>query len=197
MNNKQKVVSEFRRTEIMDAARTVFARRGFDQGIMDEIAQEAGMAKGTVYLYFRSKTEIYKAVLEHDMKILKAATLARIDAAATLRTKIGAFILSRIENAEERKEFFRMMDSEREPVALTRSQYHEFLREPVLRLANALEKGSSAGEIRPVSAERTAWMVADMTWGAIQRRLLEQSGSSPSEEAEFLLDFVWAALARR
>jgi AcrR family transcriptional regulator len=71
MKTKQQVVSEFRRTEIVDAARTVFARRGFAFGIMDEIAKEAGVAKGTLYLYFRSKTEIYKAVLDHDMKTLK------------------------------------------------------------------------------------------------------------------------------
>ena len=43
MKSKQQVVSEFRRTEIVDAARSVFARRGFAQGIMDEIAKEAGV----------------------------------------------------------------------------------------------------------------------------------------------------------
>ena len=63
MKSKQKLVSEFRRAEIVDAARSVFARRGFARGIMDEIAKEAGIAKGTIYLYFRSKTEVYKAVL--------------------------------------------------------------------------------------------------------------------------------------
>lgn len=57
MKTKQQVVSEFRRTAIVDAARTVFARKGFARGIMDEIANEAKMAKGTVYLYFRSKKE--------------------------------------------------------------------------------------------------------------------------------------------
>ena len=84
MKTKQQVVSEFRRTEIVDAARTVFARRGFASGIMDEIAKEAGVAKGTLYLYFRSKTEIYKAVLDHDMRALKKNTLDRIEEAKGL-----------------------------------------------------------------------------------------------------------------
>jgi len=200
LKTKKDVVNEFRRTEIIDAARTVFARRGFAHGIIDEIAEEAGIAKGTVYLYFRSKTEIYKAVLDHDMKVLKQRTLDRIDAAATLEGKIGAFILSRIENAETRREFFLIMDSDEENVAPTRSQFHEFLREPVQRLAAALSAASARGEAQAVLAERTAcentaWMIADITRGAIQRRLMGLSTCTAMEEADFLLAFVWRALA--
>ena len=189
------MVSELRRTEIIDAARSVFARRGFARGIVDEIAKEAGIAKGTIYLYFRSKTEIYKAVLNHDMKALKQSTLERIDAAGTLRDKIGAFTLARLENTEARKEFFRIMDSEQGNLSMTRSQYHEFLREPVLRLALALEEASRRGEIRPVPPEKVAWIIADMTRGTIQRRLRGTSDTQPSEDAEFLSSFIWAALS--
>jgi AcrR family transcriptional regulator len=196
MKSKQQVVSEFRRAEILDAARSVFARRGFALGIMDEIAKEAGIAKGTIYLYFRSKTEVYKAVLDHDMKALKKSTLERIDAAATLRDKIGAFTLARLENAEARKEFFRIMDSDHGNLALTRSQYRDWLREPVHRLASAIEAASARGEIRPVPAEKVAWIIADMTRGTIQRRLLGSSDSSPVEDSAFLLGFIWASLAK-
>ena len=196
MKTKQQVVSEFRRTEIVDAARTVFARRGFAQGIMDEIAKEAGVAKGTLYLYFRSKTEIYKAVLDHDMKALKASTLDRIDAAKSLKEKIRTFALARIERAEANKEFFRIMDSEGSALTYTRSQYRDWLREPVQRLAAAIEKASEQGKIRSMDAEKTAWLIADMTRGTIQRRLLSQSETAPAADADFLLNFIWASLAR-
>jgi TetR/AcrR family fatty acid metabolism transcriptional regulator len=194
IKTKQKLVSAFRRAEIVDAARTVFARRGFAHGIIDEIAKEAGIAKGTVYLYFRSKTEIYKAVLNHDMKVLKKETRDEIDAATTLKEKIGAFILSRMKNAEERKEFFRIMDSGQENLSMTRSQYREFLGEPVQRLASAIEEASRRGEIRQVPPEKAAWIIADITRGTIQRRLLGQSNGSLREESEFLTSFIWAAL---
>ena len=196
MKTKQQVVSEFRRTEIVDAARTVFARWGFAQGIMDEIAKEAGVAKGTLYLYFRSKTEIYKAVLDHDMKTLKASTLDRIDAAKSLKEKIRTFALARIERAEANKEFFRIMDSEGSALTYTRSQYRDWLREPVQRLAAAIEKASEQGKIRSMDAEKTAWLIADMTRGTIQRRLLSQSETAPAADADFLLNFIWASLAR-
>jgi AcrR family transcriptional regulator len=197
MKTKQQVVSEFRRTEIVDAARTIFARKGFAFGIMDEIAKEAGVAKGTLYLYFRSKIEIYKAVLDHDMRALKKSTLDQLDTAKTLREKIHAFALSRIERAETNREFFRIMDSEGGALSYTRSQYRDWLREPVLRLASAIEKAAEAGEIRRLDPKKAAWLIVDMTRGTIQRRLLSQSAESPAIDAEFLVDFIWASLAPR
>ena len=197
MKTKQKVVSEFRRTEIVDAARSVFARKGFAGGIVDEIAKEAGIAKGTVYLYFRSKKEIYRAVLDRDMEFLKKVTLERIDAAGNLKDKIRAFTLVRLENAEAKKEFFRIMDAEFGSLSFTRSQYRDWLREPVLRLAAAIEDAARRGEIRPVPSEKVAWLVADMTRGTIRRRLLGRSDTSPGEDAELLVGFTWAALAAK
>jgi phosphoglycerate dehydrogenase-like enzyme len=51
--------------------------------------------------------------------------------------------------------------------------------------------------IRNVPSEKVAWIIADMTRGTIQRRLLGQSDISPHEDSEFLLSFVWEALAMR
>lgn len=195
MKTKQQVVSEFRRTEIIDSARSVFARKGFVRGIIDAIAKEAGIAKGTVYLYFRSKEEIYRAVLDHDMESLKRGTLERIDAAENLKDKIRAFTLARLENAEAKKEFFRIMDTESGSLSYTRSQYRRWLREPVRLLASAIEAAARRGEIRRVPSEKVAWIIADMTRGTIQRRLLGQTDTQPTEDSEFLLGFIWAALA--
>jgi hypothetical protein len=120
-----------------------------------------------------------------------------VDAAKGLKNKIGAFTLARLENAEASKEFFRIMDSEQGNLAFTRSQYRDWLREPVLRLAVALEEASRRGEIRRVPSEKVAWLIADMTRGAIQRRLMGQSDALPAENSAFLLDFIWASLAVR
>ena len=195
MKTKQQVVSEFRRAAILDAARTVFARNGFTGAIMDAIASEAGIAKGTVYLYFRSKTDIYKAVLAHDMKALQANSLARIEAATGLPAKIEAFALARLENADARREFFRIMDSEDSNLTYNRRQYREWHREPVLRLAQSIEQAAKSGEIRHLPAEKAAWLIADMIRGAVQRRILEQDNTPPAAEARFLRDFIWPALA--
>ena len=89
------------------------------------------------------------------MEFLTQGTLERIDAAKNLKDKIRAFTLARLENAEARKEFFRIMDTESGSLSLTRSQYRDWLREPVLRLASAIEDAARRGEIRRVPCRKS------------------------------------------
>jgi AcrR family transcriptional regulator len=60
---KKEVVAAFRTREILAAARRLMEQKGADALIMDEIAQAAGVAKGTIYLYFQSKDELIQALL--------------------------------------------------------------------------------------------------------------------------------------
>ena len=57
-------VSEERKEQITDAATNVFVRQGFDKARMDDIAAEANLSKGTLYLYFKSKDAIIKHLLD-------------------------------------------------------------------------------------------------------------------------------------
>jgi len=57
-------VSEERTGQILAAAAEVFARKGFHRARMDDIAQEAGLSKGTLYLYFRNKEAMITALLD-------------------------------------------------------------------------------------------------------------------------------------
>jgi len=60
---KKEVVAAFRTREILAAARRLMDQNGVDTLTMDEIAQAAGVAKGTLYLYFQSKDELIQALL--------------------------------------------------------------------------------------------------------------------------------------
>lgn len=60
---KKEVVAAFRTGEILAAAHRLMGDKGVDALTMDEIAQAAGVAKGTIYLYFQSKDELIQALL--------------------------------------------------------------------------------------------------------------------------------------
>ena len=64
-----------KRGRLLAAASGVFARRGFRGATIDEIAAAAGVAKGTVYLYFASKEDLFFALFEHMTQRALAATL--------------------------------------------------------------------------------------------------------------------------
>ncbi len=57
-------VSEERRNQILDTAEQVFAKHGFDEAKMDDIAERSGLSKGAIYWYFKKKDEIIGALLE-------------------------------------------------------------------------------------------------------------------------------------
>src|SRR5260221_11591312 len=58
-------VSEERKQQILDAAIAVFARLGFRAARMDDVAEQAGLSKGALYLYYKSKAAIIAAQLQH------------------------------------------------------------------------------------------------------------------------------------
>jgi AcrR family transcriptional regulator len=60
---KKEIVTAFRTREILAAARRVVEERGLDAMTMDEIAAAAGLAKGTLYLYFQSKDDLLQALI--------------------------------------------------------------------------------------------------------------------------------------
>lgn len=78
-----------KREVILAAAQTLFGRYGYRRTAIDDIAQEAGIAKGTVYLYFKSKEEIFRALCQQLIeRVLSAAEAAcRLDAPITDRLR--------------------------------------------------------------------------------------------------------------
>jgi len=57
-----------KRRQIMDGARRTFLANGFDAASMNEIARTAGVSKGTLYVYFKSKEELFEAIVEAQMR---------------------------------------------------------------------------------------------------------------------------------
>jgi AcrR family transcriptional regulator len=62
---------EHRREEILSAAQAVFFEKGLQNSTMDEIAESAELSKGTLYLYYKSKEDLYLSVMVRGMGILR------------------------------------------------------------------------------------------------------------------------------
>src|SRR6187549_1054769 len=58
-----------RRRRIQRAARTVFAERGYAKTSIEQIAREASLSVGAIYLYFRSKEDLYVSLLEETLTV--------------------------------------------------------------------------------------------------------------------------------
>jgi AcrR family transcriptional regulator len=196
---KQEVVSEFRCVEILEAARKLFAKRGFSEVTMDEIAEAAGLAKGTLYLYFESKRDVYLKTLQRGKAELLERVTTNMRVAEGLRAKIRALIATRVKYGEENRDFYRIYLTEFSNVVHPASINKEF-RDLDLKQARALEQalceGMERGEMAPVNAQAAAFTIHDMAHSLITRRLLGWSERDVDEDIDFLCDFIWTGVGR-
>jgi hypothetical protein len=77
---------------------------------------------------------------------------------------------------------------------LSKAKAREWLREPVRQLTAAIENAIAQNLICPWPAEILAWTVADLTTGALQRRLSATPTTTARQDADFLIEFIDAAL---
>src|SRR6266581_2757609 len=115
VKSKEEVVQEFRVRSIQEAAMRVIARKGMSAATMAEIAKEAGIAKGTIYLYFRDRDELVERTFETAIGQLHE----RIDAALALDLpiagKLREIFRAQLAFFRENAEFFRLYLSLRIP----------------------------------------------------------------------------------
>jgi AcrR family transcriptional regulator len=196
---KQEVVTEFRCTEILDAARKVFAEKGFSETTMEQIAERTGIAKGTLYLYFRSKRDLYMAALMQGIRSLNDDSRRKVEAVTGVREKLRAFIETRVGYFEQHRDFFLIYHSEignlRVSPAAQEGEINEMYLAQVQMLEEVLKTAAAKGEIRDVRPDSTAFTVCDMTRGVIVQRLLGWSRGELDDEIQHLIELIWRGIA--
>src|SRR5436309_10840503 len=113
--SKEEVVSEFRIQSIRDAAMRVIARKGMAAATVQEIADEAGVAKGTIYLYFRDRDDLVEKAFESAMGDLHKRVEEALEKEGTWEQKLRAVLAAQIGFFEANREFFRLYMSLRYP----------------------------------------------------------------------------------
>src|SRR5580692_5739466 len=102
---RKELLSEWRHSEVLHAARRIFARLGYSATNVEDIAKEAGMAKGTIYLYFKSKEEVFAGVLAHDLERLTDQTIEGMSAAKTFAERLTVFLNLRLAYVQHNQDF--------------------------------------------------------------------------------------------
>lgn len=111
------------RATLLEAAATVFARRGFREATVDEVAREAGFSKGAVYWHFKSKDDLFFALVED-----------RVDAPLEEMVELLRSAPPEIDMAPEAaRRFLELFERERETILLEQEYWLLVAREPQLR----------------------------------------------------------------
>ncbi len=94
------------RESIVNTAREVFGRYGFKKATMDDIARAAHKGKSSLYHYFRSKEEVFQAVVDVEFRILEKEIKGAIASADDPLKKIEAYVKTRMEALNRLANFY-------------------------------------------------------------------------------------------
>ena len=106
-------LSEEKRQRILDAALRTFVRHGFYNAKVSEIAREAGVAHGTVYLYFKSKEHLLRTIFEEQMGEALRYIKGKVSQIQGAKAKLKRLIEAQMELVKEHKELTELIHMEK------------------------------------------------------------------------------------
>ena len=159
------------RQDILRAAEVIFTKRDFHEVLMEDVAQECGVGKGTLYRYFPSKRDLYLAVMFEGIEGLRddlRAVLTRPGAPAEKIERIARCILGHFWN---RRFFFALIHrNEHKPEDPEGREWMRRRTEIVDIVQRALEEGVRAGHMRDIDPRIAAEMLLGMLRGVNRYR---------------------------
>jgi TetR/AcrR family fatty acid metabolism transcriptional regulator len=199
LKTKKDVVTEFRTAGILEAARKVFAKRGFNDATVDEIAAAAGVAKGTIYLYYESKRDIYFAALKFGIEQMYSALDQRLKNASTPEDKLRTVISVKLTYCDDNRDFFKIYYSELGNICIhpgtIDSEFKALYLQQAKVVESILKEGARKKILRPVRAEQAAFAISDIIRGAVTQRVLGWSKSTIAQDVDFIFDLIWKGIA--
>jgi len=139
--------------EILEAAFTEFSRSGYAMTTLDQIAERAGVTKGTIYVYFENKEHLFISMVRELMKVTLDAVQEMFErhdgSTADLLRAQFSFIYQHIVEDKRRREVVRMLIAEAARFPELADRYHAEILSPCLdMLKAAIQRGIDRGEIR-------------------------------------------------
>ena len=158
---------EERPQQIIDAALAIFGERGLASARLDDIAKRAGLSKGTIYLYFPNKEELFREVVRHTI-VAQIERAERELAAATTQSAtetLEQFVRGywRFLRSPKFAALFRLIHAELSSFPdLVRFYASEVVERWRRLVTEILERGVESGEFRDIDPEVAARMLSPM-----------------------------------
>ncbi len=194
-----------KRRQILDGARRIFLAEGFDAASMGEIAREAKVSKGTLYVYFDSKEALFAALIEETKRAAAERMVALDPDNPDVRGTLVAHCTGLIEKlaAPEHVAMVRMVIGAAEKFPAIAEAFYEagpaFGRR---RMSAYIEAQQARGRLRAADSELAAWQLAGMCCHPVTVHVVLAGQPAPSPEriaayAESAVATFMAAYAAR
>jgi AcrR family transcriptional regulator len=182
------------RVEVIKAARDLFQRYGLLKTTMEDIARAAGKGKSTLYYYYKSKDEIFEAILKEDMDEVFETVKRSVEDEATAEGKLKTFTVARLKSLDQKVNLYSIVVGEvaDNPKLIKKNKKdYEFKEGELLR--SILTFGISNGEFKSIGEDDLDSIVYVMLCAirGVERGLLEDNKIKKlGDRVGFILDIL-------
>lgn len=169
----QQLLISARRTQILDAATTVFAEKGFHGATIKDIARQAGIADGTIYTYFAGKNEVLLAILNRLNETTEREQQFAQGSEQDVRSFFRAYLQQRIALLWPNAEVFRAVLPEMLVNTELRDLYYQQVLAPTFAVGEQFFQAQSGHErLRSIDISLTLRAIASTVLGLLLLQLL-------------------------
>lgn len=183
---------------ILNSAKTILARYGFKKTTMDEIAQAARKGKSSIYHYFKSKEDIFKAIVEKEADELSAAIAKAINAETTSEKKIRAYVLARMKGINNLTNLYSALKDEYlEHYSFIENVRVKYDTEEVNTIKGILKTGVEDGEFKIEDINLTAFALVTALKGLEYPLFIKNNNAKTEKRFEGLLNVLFYGIIAR
>ena len=182
---------------LIDAVFQVFSEHGLDGLTMDNVALEAGVAKGTLYAYFKSKEELVKSAIEASVTPLVKELTEVLESDSPPDWKIRQLTSRHLTYFEAHRGFFRALLYDRQAAHCRAKRYKSTLYQTLLRsTAKVVDQGMQSGAFRPANPLKVASLLIEANIAVINLRLVNEKPGPVKQDANLLSDIFLHGITR-
>ncbi|SMO93617.1 TetR/AcrR family transcriptional regulator [Melghirimyces algeriensis] len=172
-------MSQEKTEQIFQAAVEIFAQHGFERSKMDEIARHAGVAKGTIYYHFKSKEELFVALMNNRMEKIKEMLNRCMsdtdDPVKQLRNLLEMMVTYLVQNGT----FAKLLISEAWGSVERQWEFRARIRELVDIIERVIHRGISQERFYPSNESDTSFSI----FGAVSVLVLQEVFRDPQTQS--------------
>jgi len=158
---KRRIRQQDHKIKILEAAEKIFAKKGFYPTTIEEVAKKARLAKGTIYLYFNSKEDLFFLVIERKLDILLSKVEEELKGPGSPSQRIKRVIAVHLKFLEENGDFFKIMEGFSESL---KEKLEKKLKNRVIQkqsyyiemLGKLIQEAINKGEIKSLNSRKLA-----------------------------------------